>query len=110
MTVLGDGFVAEVDGDTLVLTSAGNEGLRYRTVTQDELSGLSGTPVPSDAELLDGVEWTFAGGDSPDGPIADPRTVDPDQTITLVLSGDTYRGTAICNSYGGQAEVGPWTL
>lgn len=106
VTVLGDGFVPEVDGDTLVLTSAGQEGLRYRVVTEDELAGLSGTPVPSDAELLDGVEWVFAGGDSPDGPITDPRTVDPGKTITFRLVADTYAGTAFCNEYGGDADVG----
>lgn len=62
--------------------------------------------MPSDADLLNGVEWIFAGGDSIDGPIVDPRSVDPAQVITLVLSGDTYAGTAICNSYGGDAEIG----
>ncbi len=106
VSVLGDGFVPEVDGDTLVLTSAGNEGLRYRAITEDELAGLSGAPVPSDADLLDGVEWIFVGGDGPDGPIRDPGAVDGDQAITLTLSTDTYRGRAFCNAYGGDAAVG----
>lgn len=46
VTVLGDGFVPEVDGDILVLTSAGKETLRYRAITDDELSVLSGPPCP----------------------------------------------------------------
>ena len=106
VSVLGDGFTTEIDGDTLVLTSSGNEGLRYRAVGEDELSTLSGTEVPSDADLLSGVEWTFAGGDGPDGPIVDPRTIDPSAIITLVLLGDSYEGEAFCNSYGGAADVG----
>lgn len=36
VTVLGDGFTAEIDGDRLTLTSVGNEGLGYRAITQDE--------------------------------------------------------------------------
>ena len=34
ITVLADGFTAEVDGDRLTLTSAGNEGLSYRRSTE----------------------------------------------------------------------------
>ena len=105
VAVLGDGFVPELDGDRLVLTSSGNEGLRYRAISEDELASLEGTPTPSDGEMLDGTEWVFAGGDSPTGPIADPRTVDPEATITLRFTGDRYEGTVICNAYGGEAEI-----
>ncbi|MGH1491055.1 MAG: META domain-containing protein [Acidimicrobiales bacterium] len=106
VTVLGDGFVPQVDDGTLVLTSSGNEGLVYRAITEQALDAEAGSAVPSDAELLDSIEWVFAGGDSSDGPIADPRTIDPAQQITLTFTTDGYRGDAICNGYGGEAELG----
>lgn len=113
VTVLGDGFVPTVDGGALTVTSAGEESLRYRMVTDEDLAVETGTPVLSDVELLDGIEWTFVGGDSPDGPIADPATVDPDAAITLVFlvdEGGQYEGTVICNRYGGPAELGDGLL
>ncbi len=106
INVLGDGFTTELDGDTLILTSAGNEGLRYRAVTEDELEEVPTVPVESDAEALSGIEWVFAGGDGPDGPIADPGTVEPDAEITLVLEDGTFRGVAVCNSYSGTVDIG----
>ncbi len=110
--VLGDGFVPTVDEDTLTVTSSGNEGLRYRAITEDELGALDTTAAPSDAELLDGIEWVFTGGDSPAGPIADPATVDASAAITLTFTGDGYEGTVICNRYGGAADIGDslWTF
>ncbi len=105
VTVLGDGFVPEIDGDTLILSSVGNEGLGYRATTEDELSTLVASPVPSDAEVLEGIEWIFAGGDSADGPIVDPRTIDPEQEITLEFANDGYGGRAVCNAYVGTAVV-----
>lgn len=106
INVLGDGFTPTLDGDTLVLESAGNEGLRYRAITDDELEEVPSVPVQSDAEALAGVDWVFVGGDGPDGPIADPRSVDPAAEITLVFDGGTYGGNAICNSYSGEVEIG----
>lgn len=103
--VLGDGFVPKVDGETLTLSSVGNEGLGYRAITEDELSTTSGTPAQSDAELLEGVEWTFAGGDGPDGSIADPRTIDPEQEITLTFANGGYGGRAVCNIYSATGTV-----
>lgn len=105
VTVLGDGFVPAIEGDTLTVTSAGNESLRYRATTEDELSGLSGQSAPSDAELLDGIEWRFVGGDSPAGPIADPTTIDPASSITLIFTDGAYEGTVVCNRYGGDADL-----
>jgi len=112
IAVLGDGFVPTVDGDTLTVTSSGNEGLRYRAITEDELAGVEGSAAPSDAERLDGIEWIFVGGDAPDGPIADPATIDPGASITLTFTGEAYEGTAICNRYGGAADIGEslWTF
>ena len=106
INVLGDGFVATVDGDRLEVVSAGNESLRYRAVTEDELAEIPTTAAPTDAELLDGIEWVFVGGDGPEGPIADPRTIDPDASITVVFAIDGYEGIAICNRYGGEAAIG----
>lgn len=106
IAVLEGGFVPIVDGDTLTVTSAGNEGLRYRAITEDELAGVEGTAAPTDAERLDGIEWIFVGGDAPGGSIADPVTIDPAASITLTFAGDGYEGTAICNRYGGQADIG----
>ena len=106
IAVIGDGFVPLVDGDSLVLSSVGNEGLRYRATTDQELAELPGVPAVSDAALLDGVEWVFAGGDGPTGPIPDPREIDPDRPITFTLADGGYTGTAVCIPYGGPAEVG----
>lgn len=110
--VLGDGFVPTVEDDVLMVSSVGNEGLRYRAITEDELASVEPAPAPSDAELLDGVEWRFVGGDSPAGPIPDPATVDPDTSITLTFTGEGYEGTVICNRYGGEADIGDslWTF
>ncbi len=112
IAVLGDGFVPTVEGDTLTVSSAGNEGLRYRAITEDELAGLDIAAAPSDADVLAGIEWRFVGGDTPTGPIADPVTVDPGASITLTFTGDGYEGTAICNRYGGAADIGDslWTF
>lgn len=106
INVLGDGFTPTLDGDTLVLESVGNEGLRYRSITDDQLEEVPSVPVESDAEALAGVDWVFVGGDGPDGPIVDPRTVDPAAEITLVFDDGTYGGNAICNRYGGEIEIG----
>ncbi len=116
--VLGDGFVPTVEGDMLMVTSAGSQGLRYRATTDDEVGALAATggsgavgdagAAPTDAEALDGVEWVFVGGDSPDGPIPDPRTIDPDARITLTVTevGTAYGGEAVCNTYRGEADIG----
>ncbi|MEL7159027.1 MAG: META domain-containing protein, partial [Actinomycetota bacterium] len=110
--VLEGGFVAEIEGDNLILTSAGNEGLRYRRSSPDEVASLDGVHAPSDAEALAGIEWIFVGGDSPDGPIADPRTFDSDAVITLIFGPGIYQGQAVCNAYGGSADIGEslWTF
>ncbi|MEM9565013.1 MAG: META domain-containing protein [Actinomycetota bacterium] len=113
VSVLGDGFVPVVDGDTLTVTSAGNQQLRYVATTEDEVGALASAAAsdsggaPTDAEALDGVPWTFLGGDTPDGPIPDPRRVDPEARITLVFTdvGTAYGGDAICNAYRGEADV-----
>ncbi len=104
--VLGDGFNVEADGDHLSMSSTGDIGLQYRAVTEDELEGLTGTDVVSDAEAVEGIEWIFAGGDGPDGPLLDPRTIDPEAVITLTFVGGGYEGDAVCNRYGGTAEIG----
>ena len=111
VTVLGDGFVPTIDGDQLTLISEGNQGLRYRATTADAVAGLDSVASPSDAELLDGVVWVFAGGDSPGGLIVDPRTIS-DQQITLTLSDGSFSGEVNCNAYGGDVEIGngQWTF
>jgi heat shock protein HslJ len=105
VTVLGDGFVPVVDGDSLTLNSVGGEGLVYRAITEDELASIEPVPVPSDADLLEGVEWVFAGGDGPDGPIVDPRTISTDQWISLTFANDGYGGRAVCIVYTGTGTV-----
>ena len=112
ISVLGDGFVATVDGDRLELVSSGGEGLRYRAITEDELAELPTGAAPTDAELLADIEWAFAGGDSPDGPITDPRTIDAEAAITIVFGLDGYEGVAACRRYGGEADIGEslWTF
>jgi hypothetical protein len=121
ITVLGDGFTAEVDGDRLTLTSSGNEGLLYRAITEDELAETPAQPTLSDSELLDGVEWVLVAGygdpdvGDPDDPeavtIADPRSLDPAQVITLAFSADgSFAGRLVCNSYTGTADIGSGSL
>lgn len=118
-TVLGDGFTAEIDGPRLTVTSAGGDGLGYRSVTEDEvaeaLAEITPRPVATDAELLNGVEWVLvAGYGDPDNPdeitIPDPRTVDPDQPITLRFGEGVFAGTVVCNDYGGDVEIGNGSL
>lgn len=106
INVLGDGFTAAVQGETLTVESVGNQRLRYRAASEVELADLNASPAVSDAHLLDGTNWVFIGGDSPDGPIADPRTVDPAVSITLTFTIASYEGIVICNDYGGEAGIG----
>lgn len=113
--VLGDGFTAEVDGDRLTVTSAGGDGLAYRAITPDELAETASRPVASDAELLDGIEWVLvAGYDDPDAPeritIEDPRSIEPDQPITLMFGDGTYSGTVVCKEYSAAAQIGNGTM
>lgn len=103
--VLGDGFTPSLDGELLILVSAGSQELRYRATTPDEVASLPNDEVASDAQLLDGVEWVFAGGDTADGAIVDPATIDPETTITLSFVDGTYRGVAGCAPYAGVAEL-----
>jgi len=105
ITVLGDGFTATIEDDRLTVVSAGNERLRYRATDEKEVSARSATPALTDAELLDGIEWIFTGGHSADGPIADPRSIDSSSSITLTFSDNQYSGNAICNAYGGEADI-----
>ena len=111
VSVLGDGFVPEVNGGELILTSPGNQGLRYRATTEDEVAALPASTAPTDAELLAGVEWVFTGGSGPSELIADPRSVS-EQQITFVVRDGTFSGMVNCNSYGGQVEIGAgqWSL
>ncbi len=113
--VLGDGFTAEVDGPRLTVTSMGGDGLGYRAVTEDELAEIAPRPVATDAELLDGIEWVLvAGYGNPESPdeitIPDTRPIDAAQPITLVFSNGTYGGQAVCNDYGGEADIGSGTF
>lgn len=112
VSALGDGFIAVVEGDQLTLTSQGNQGLLYRATTEEEVLSLPGTPAPSDAELIDGITWIFTGGDGPDGPIPDPRSISDSQITFVATSDGTYSGQVLCNLYGGQAEIGSgqWML
>lgn len=104
--VLGDGFVPVIEDGVLTLSSAGKEGLRYRAITDEDATGLVGSPVSSDADLLGGVEWILVAGYGPDGPLFDAATLRADGTITFVLAAGNYSGTAFCNSYSGAADVG----
>ncbi len=50
--VLGDGFTVEVDGQRLLVMSAGNEGLGYRAITEEELEELSASPGAPDTDPI----------------------------------------------------------
>lgn len=52
VAVLEGGFVAEVDGDRLTLTSSGNEGLVYRAIDPDDAADVSLETITV-TELLD---------------------------------------------------------
>lgn len=102
--VLGDEFTLAINGSSLIV-SAGNQRLRYRKTNEDETSWLAATSALTDAEILIGVEWIFVGGESPDGPIADPQSIDSTSSITLIFSDDQYSGNVVCNAYGGEADL-----
>jgi len=104
--VLGDGFTFEFDGGQLLITSPGNQGLQYLETTDGAVVDAPEVEAPIDTQVLAGVVWAFVGGDSPDGIIADPRTIDPDAVITLTLADGEYEGEAVCNSYGGTSVIG----
>ena len=106
VTVLGDGFDVEVDGDQLIVSSRGNQGLQYRQIEAESVDDLVGTEALTDQDAVAGIIWTFVGGDSPDGEILEPGTIDPDARITLALLEDSYEGIAICNEYGGTVLIG----
>lgn len=54
VTVLGDGFTPTIDGERLTLTSAGNEGLSYRAITDDEVEPAEGVdPFPGPLSAAD---------------------------------------------------------
>ena len=106
VTVLGDGFTYELESGQLLISSVGNQGLQYRETTGEAVVDAPGAAAPSDAEVLAGISWIFAGGDGPDGAIADPRTIDPEAVITLNLADGEYSGEAVCNGYVGTSEIG----
>ena len=54
VTVLGDGFTPSIDGDRLTLTSAGNEGLGYKAIEDDELEPSEPETEPLTAADLQG--------------------------------------------------------
>lgn len=54
VTVLGDGFTPSIDGDRLTLTSAGNEGLSYKAIDEDELEPSEPQTEPLSAADLQG--------------------------------------------------------
>ena len=116
LEVFEGGVSVEFDGGQLLLSSAGNVGLQYRDTTSDGIIDAADAveddadappdAVESDEQALLGTVWVFAGGDSPDGEIADPRTIDPDALITITFTDGGYSGRAVCNGYGASADIG----
>jgi heat shock protein HslJ len=53
VSVLGDGFAVEIDGDRLTLTSAGDEGLSYTAIDEIPRDGDVEPDLVSVSELLD---------------------------------------------------------
>ncbi len=113
-SVLGDGFTAEIDGRRLTVMSSGGEGLGYRAITSDELAEIAPRPVASDAELLEGVEWTLVAGygdaDNQDQVTIDPGIVDTARRPTLTFGDGGLQGYSGCNGFSGAAEVGNGSL
>ncbi len=110
ISVIEGGFELSVQGDRLTLTSQGGVGLSYQAVTESEVEAAAPTPVPSDAELLSGSQWLFAGGNTPDGPLPDAGSIRPGEAISLRFSDGQISGAAFCNRYGAKATVGNGTI
>ncbi len=96
VNVLGDGFTVDVDGSLLVVTSRGNETLVYRAITEAEIAATPGSPVRSDAELLEGSSWILTQGEGQNGQIGIVEGSEPRITFT---TSDTLSGSLSCNDF-----------
>ncbi len=101
VTVLGDGFTAEIDGEKLTLTSQGNEGLVYAST--DEV------PDPPEFEPLTiadlaGTQWTLGEAIGPLGEVLSPTPV------TLTIGAEAMTGQGPCNSYSIAIDPDPERL
>lgn len=65
LSVLGDGFRAEIDGDQLVLTSQGDIGLVFRAASEPEAETLTGSRVYVDSMTFNAASLVVNHQDTP---------------------------------------------
>lgn len=102
LSVLGDGFIAAVEGDRLTLMD-GALGLSYRS--GGAAVEIEQSPMTTDMSTdLVGTSWLFSEGTA-DKAVMDASTGGP--APTLQFSDSEVMGSDTCNNFGGEYSITP---